>query len=364
MRIAIAGAGAIGCALAGPLSARGHVITLVGRPEQVEAIQRDGLTLVDPQGVRRVYRLDATTALATRPDLVLLTVKTQDVTMACADLLPLAAGVPVVAMQNGVRGDQLAADVLGREAVLGAVVMSAASYLRPGEVTVQFPGWLIVGEPFGPVGARTREVAQVLRGALPTYVTHHLMRVRWSKLISNLNNALCAATGLALPDLLHQRAGPLLSLRVMREACTVARAAGIRLDHGLYGLSPRALMRDPSAALIALLQSGMTSVLTALPERAAVAVLRAAGRSRLSRLPIRGSTWQSIERGRPSEMDYLNGEIVRLGRACGIATPYNAHLAAVVRSVAATHQFVALDMLQPPVAATAPAYHTTPAAEA
>jgi 2-dehydropantoate 2-reductase len=362
MRIAIVGAGAIGCSLAGPLSARGHEVTLVGRPAQVEAIERDGLALEDPSGARRIFRLDAATALATRPDLVLLTVKTQDVAAACAALLPLAAGVPVVALQNGVRGDQFAADVLGREAVLGAVVMSAASYLRPGEVTVQFPGWLIVGEPFGPVRVRTREVARVLRGALPTHMTRHLDRVRWSKLISNLNNGLCAATGLALPELMRQPEGPRLALRVMREGRVVTRAAGIRLDHGLYGLTPHALLRDPTAALIALLQASMTSVLTALPERVALAILRAAGRGRLSQLPIRGSTWQSIARGRPSELDYLNGEIVRLGRARNIPTPYNTHLAAVVRGVEATRQFVALEVLLPPAAAGLRAQHV--AAEA
>lgn len=361
MRIAIVGAGAIGCSLAGPLSARGHDVTLVGRPAQVEAIQRDGLTLVDPHGLLRRYRLDAVTALAQRPDLVLLTVKTQDVAAACAGLLPIAQGVPVVAMQNGVRGDHLAADVLGHEAVSGAVVMSAAMYLEPGVVTVQFPGWLIVGEPFGPVGARTHMIARVLRGALPTYVTRHLERVRWSKLISNLNNALCAATGLALPALMRRPNGVPLALRVMREGCAVARAVGIRLDHGLYGLSPRALVRDPTAALIALLQSGVTTVLTALPERAALAVLSAASRSRLNQLPIRGSTWQSIRRGRPSEIAYLNGEIVRLGSERGVPTPYNARLVAVVGTVEATRRFVPLDDLFPAAAATAPAYHTTTA---
>jgi 2-dehydropantoate 2-reductase len=226
--------------------------------------------------------------------------------------------------------------------------MCAASYLHPGEVTIQFPGWLIVGEPFGDAGARTRAIARVLGGAVPTYLTRHLARVRWSKLITNLNNALCAATGLPLAEIVRAPCGPTLAIRLMKEGAIVARAAGVRLDHGLYGLTPRALRQDPNAALIALLHATMTTVLATLPERAAERVIAAAGRSRLSSLPVRGSTWQSIARGRPSEVDYLNGEIVRLGRRLGIPTPFNSHIVVVVHAVERSHTFWRVEDLLPP----------------
>jgi 2-dehydropantoate 2-reductase len=240
------------------------------------------------------------------------------------------------------------AEVLGREAVVGAVVMCAATYLRPGEVTVQFPGWLIVGEPFGDVGARTWAIARALGHAVPTYLTRHLVRVRWSKLIANLNNALCAATGLSLAEIVHAPCGPMLAIRLMKEGAMVARAAGVRLDHGLYGLTPRALRQDPNAALIALLQATMTAMLAVLPERAAERVLAAAGRSRLGSLPVRGSTWQSVVRGRPSEVDYLNGEIVRLGRRLGLPTPFNSYVVDAVHAVERSRHFWQLEELLPP----------------
>ncbi|HTD79833.1 MAG TPA: 2-dehydropantoate 2-reductase, partial [Chloroflexota bacterium] len=127
MRVAVVGAGAIGCFLGARLSEKGHEITLVGRPDQVDAIGESGLLLTDPRGDARRYHLSTVRSLAERPDLVLLTVKTQDVAQACHDIGPYVAGVPVVAMQNGIQGDHLAAEVLGREAVVGAVVMCAAS---------------------------------------------------------------------------------------------------------------------------------------------------------------------------------------------------------------------------------------------
>jgi len=356
MRIAVVGAGAVGCMLGTRLAGGGHQVTLIGRAEQVEAIRAHGLRVEEAHGAR-LYQLPALCALAERPDLVLLTVKTQDVVAACRELLPLAGGVPVVTMQNGVWADHLAAEVVGRANVIGAVLMCAATYLAPGKITVQFPGWAIVGEPVGAPRARTAAVARLLNDALPTYMTRRLMRVRWSKLISNLNNALCAASGLTAAEIGGSPIGRSVSLQGMREGHRVIKAAGIVPDHGLYGLSPGAVLSHPNVALVALLQAGMTPMLATLPERAALGVLAAASRSRLQRLPIRFSTWQSIARGRPTEIDYLNGEIVRLGERVGIPTPYNAHFLSLVRQVERTGEFFPLEALWPngsrPVPATA-----------
>ncbi len=347
MRVAIVGAGAIGCTLGASLADRGHDVTLVGRGEHIEAISRDGLLVGDARGHRRRYRLSAVTRLADQVDLILLTVKTQDVASACAEIRPIAGDTPVVAMQNGIQGDHLAAGALGPANVVGAVVMCAATYLQPGEVSLEVPGWLVLGELDGAPSARTRTLARALGDAVPTYLTSHLERVRWSKLVSNLNNALCAATGLSLPELAGSRVGRAMSVCVMREGAIVARASGIHLDHGLYGLTPSALRRDPTAGMLALLQSMMPAVLTTLPDKAATLVVAAARHSRLGRLPVRGSTWQSIARGRPSELEYLNGEIVRRGKRLGVPTPYNDHVVALVREVERTRRFASVEALWP-----------------
>jgi 2-dehydropantoate 2-reductase len=346
MRVAVVGAGAVGCMLGARLAERGHQVTLIGRADQVDAIRARGLRVEDARGARQ-YQLPALCALEDRPELVLLTVKTQDLGAACRTLLPVAQDVPVVALQNGVRADHLAAEVLGRANVIGGVLMCAATYLAPGSITIQFPGWAVVGEPFGPPRARTAEVARLLGDALPTYTTRHLTRVRWSKLIANLNNALCAATGLSAGEIGLSSAGRLASLHGMREGYRVIRAAGIALDHGLYGLAPRAIRSHPDVALIAFLQASMTPMLAMLPEWPALGILAAASHSRLQRLPIRFSTYQSIARGRPTEIDYLNGEIVRLGARLRIPTPYNAHLVSLVRQVEQSGDFFPVEALLP-----------------
>jgi 2-dehydropantoate 2-reductase len=289
------------------------------------------------------------------PELVLLTVKTQDVSGACRALLPVAEQAPVVVLQNGVRADGLAVEELDPRRLLGGVVLCAVSYTQPGEIEVQFPGWLILGEPSGPPLPRTRKIARVLGGAVPTYLTRDLRRTRWSKLIFNLNNGICAATGLTLPEAGANPLGRLIAVRVMREGIAVSRAAGLRLDHTPYGLSPGALRQSPSIALVALLQSTLNRALESLPESAARRVLSAASRSRLNRIPMRGSTWQSIARGRPSEIAYLNGEIVTTGLQVGVATPYNTRLVEIVRQVERDHAFQTLERLVLPNGANAPA---------
>ncbi len=363
MRIAIVGAGAIGCYLGARLARRGHAVLAQGRPEQVAALQTQGLALRFADGRVARQPLRATTDLRAEadfaPEVILLTVKTQDVAEACAALASFAPDAPIVTLQNGVRADEIAAEVVGRSRIVGGVVMSAIAYLRPGEIEVQFPGWLTLGEPWGRPSARVRALRTVLNNATPTFITANLAGVRWGKLISNLNNGLCAATGQPLPTLARSRLGRRLSLALMREGVMVARAAGVRLDHGLYGLAPGLLRENPSAGLVALLQGLMPTLLESLPAPLAEQTLALAAKSRLGRLPVRGSTWQSIARGRATEIEYLNGEISRQGRALGVATPVNDRVSQAVREIATTRAFVTLEAL-----AGLAARHSTPMTQA
>jgi 2-dehydropantoate 2-reductase len=347
VRIAVVGAGAVGCYLGALLHERNHRVTLVGREDQVDAISGEGLCLRAPSGDMRRISIPASCTLSGPLDLVLLTVKSQDVIGACMVIRERVPGVPVLALQNGVQGDHLAALVLGRQAIVGGVVMCAATYLQPGMVSIEFPGWLIVGEPFGPDGPRTRVIVSLLREVIPTYLTRHLPAVRWSKLLSNLNNAFSAATGLFLTDILRTPAVRTLPVLTMREGLNAIHDVGIRLDHGLYGLAPWGGARDRRTALIAVLQGMMAPMLATLPVPAATTVLRLASQGQLRRLPIRGSTWQSLARGKPSEIDYLNGEIVRLGERLGRPMPYNSHLVRQVHAVETTQHFVPVADLMP-----------------
>ncbi len=309
----------------------------------MEAITRDGLWLTE-RGRASCYRLDAVEKVEARPDLVLLAVKTPDLVAACQAIHPHLAGVPTVTLQNGLQADAMAASVLGPDVIVGAVVVCAATHLAPGKISVDVPGWLVVGAVGREREGRARQVARTLGTAMPTYLTGNLNGTRWAKLIANLNNGLSAATGLPLATLARDPSTRLLLVYVMREGHQVARAAGVQFDRHLYGLTAR----NPQLVPVALMQSLVSSHLPAmLPPAALGALLGMAARGPLGGLELRGSTWQSLVRGRLTEIDFLNGEIVLQGSMRGVPAPFNARIVELVYAVERTSRFCAPDDLWP-----------------
>jgi 2-dehydropantoate 2-reductase len=320
MRVAVIGAGAIGSLIGGLLSQAGEEVTIIGRRPHVDAVNRNGLRIDGAVGTKQV-RVRAAERLEFVPDLALLTMKTQGVAAAAREIRPYVVGVPVVTMQNGVRSDELAAAVLGKEAILSCVVMLAATFLEPGLVTYTTKGALVLGAPFGPIDQRTRSVAATLDKAVPTKLSANIAGAHWTKLIINENNALPAVTGLSIQDVNRRPALRRLSVLLMREAAATIAAAGIRLA---------SLPRLPATALRTMLS---------LPLPVASRLLRLLSRS-LGRTPALGSTLQSLSRGEKTEIDYLNGEVVVLGKRIGRPTPYNAAVVELVHQVEATGTFL------------------------
>ena len=228
MRVAIIGAGAIGSVIGGLLARAHEDVTLIGRRPHVVAVNRNGLRIDGALGTMQV-RVRAAERLDFRPDLALLTVKTQGVAATAREVSPYVAGVPVVTTQNGVRSDELVADVLGMEDILSCVVLFGATFLEPGSVTYSPQGKLVLGAPFGPIDERTRTVATILNKAVPTHLTANIAGAHWMKLIINENNALPAVTGLSIQDVNRQPALRRLSVLMMREAAATIAAAGIKL---------------------------------------------------------------------------------------------------------------------------------------
>jgi 2-dehydropantoate 2-reductase len=324
--IAIIGAGAIGSALGALLRRAGHQITLIGRAAQVEAIRRDGLRVDGARGAFTV-RVAAAETLDFRPELALLTVKTQDVVDAVQANRTFLDGVPLVSFQNGVRSDELLASVLSPQQLISAVVNIHATYLLAGTVTLLYPGPLVIGRPFGPNDAQTEAVAAVLRAAVPTSLSDDIRGVHWLKLIVNLNNAFPALSNATFHQIYADPALRLLAVKVMLEGLRVAKRAGIRLSS----------LPDTPATLIYLIEW--------LPLRLAAVVAAAKARRFESRWPLLGSTLQSLRRHRPTEIDYLNGEVVRLGQELGVGAPLNAVLVEMVHEAERSGQFHAVAAL-------------------
>lgn len=316
-RIAVVGAGAIGSLIGGLLAHAGEEVTLIGRPAHVAAIREHGLRIEGVLGKLSIP-VKAAETLDFDPDLVLLAVKTQDVEAACLGIQARVQRSMLLTLQNGVRSDDLVAAMLPKENILSGVVMFNAQYLEPGLITYARPGSLVIGEAFSRNGRRAQELQTLLGRAVRTVISEDIQGVHWTKLlVNNLGNGLEAMTGMnirqCLPYDILRRIGTL----TLKEGYQVLEKAGI-------SLAP--LPGVPAPALQFIIRS---------PLPVAAWTLNLSMRS----LKTLSSTLQSLRRGRPTEIDFLNGEVVRLGERVGLPTPYNSRVVELVKKVEKGHPF-------------------------
>jgi 2-dehydropantoate 2-reductase len=327
MHVALIGAGAVGSVLGSLLWRAGEDVVLVGRAAQVAAIRAAGLNV---EGVLGGFNAmpHAEERLVSRPDLALLTVKTQDVVTALRDNAAMLEGVPIVVLQNGLAGEALAATVVPAHQIVSGVVSLHAQYLVPGHVVLMQSDGLLIGRPDGDNDETVERIRRVLDRAVPTSTTANIRGARWTKLIVNLNNVLPALTNLSFRQVYHEPLLRRFAVGLMREGIAVAQAAGIRLE-ALAG-TPVPLIR-----LVRYLPAALAGT---------VAARKAAKLE--THWPLKGSMWQSIARARPSEIEYLNGEIVRAGREAGVPTPLNEAAVTLLRRVETERRYLSANEIE------------------
>jgi 2-dehydropantoate 2-reductase len=291
LKVAVMGAGAVGCYYGGMLARAAHEVILIARPQHVDAIGRNGLRMETKTFDEQVRLAASADPSAVRgADLVLFCVKSTDTESAGAQIRPhLSRGALVLTLQNGVdNADRLRA-VLPAHQVAAAVVYVATEMAGPGHVRHHGRGELVI-EPSDASAA----VAQALTAAgVPTEVSDNVRGALWMKLIINCAyNAISAIAqrpygqnvqGEGIQDVMRD---------VVDECAAVARAEGVQLPG------------DVDAAV--------RRIVDTMPTQSS-------------------STAQDLARGKRTEIDYLNGLVVRRGKALGIATPANRVLWALVK---------------------------------
>lgn len=336
MKIGIFGAGSIGCYVGGRLAAKGQDVVLVARPRVKDEIDRYGVIAIDgaaKDGTRLSVApgevpcvLDAS-ALADR-DVVLVCVKSGQTAEAgdeLARVLPPDRRVLVVSLQNGVRNADVLRDRLSRHPVLGGIVGFNVVSKGEGVFRRATTGPLVVEASDD---ARLAPLASALESAgFEVEIAGDIRGKQWAKLIMNLNNAVSALTDAPTRALLFEPGYRRILAALMSEALAVLKAAGIR---------PARLGPLPAQAFPMILR---------LPGP----VLRVVARMQLAIDPeARSSMWEDLTRGRPTEVDHLNGEIVRLAEVSGTRAPLNARMLELVhdaeRARAGTPRIAARDL--------------------
>jgi 2-dehydropantoate 2-reductase len=300
--IAVMGAGAVGCYFGGMFARGGAPVTLIGRPQHVEAITRNGL-LLESKRFRQYLPVSASTDAGAARDarIVLLCVKTLDTEAAVRVLVPhLTNGVVIVSLQNGIDNIDRIRSVARIEAI-PAVVYVGAEMTAPGCVKHTARGDLIIGDlpRRGPGNDARRHqldslAALFARAGVPCRVSDNVEADLWMKLILN-----CAYN--AISALSRARYGRIVSnpymrdvmLQVVEEVVAVARAAGVQMA-----------------------DANLVEAVWKLAETMPGTI---------------SSTAQDISRGKHTEIDSLNGYVARRGTQLGLATPVNKTLHALVK---------------------------------
>ncbi len=307
MKIAVLGAGALGCAIGGSLAEAGNDVVLINRnPAHVDAIRAHGLRMRGPAGERCVaVRAERDCAGLAPAELVIVLVKsfhTQEAIRAATPLI--GPDTVVLSLQNGLGHEDILAEAVGRERVVAGKTYVGGVMLAPGHIISGTEGKeTLIGELDGSDSPRIRRIAATFEAAgLRTTVSTNIMGTIWDKLLINVaTGAVSSITGLPYGPLYAIAEIEAAAVAAVQEAMDVARASGVPLSY-----------TDPKAP--------WAKAAAGLPE------------------DFKTSMLQSLEKGSITEIDFINGAVVRWGQRCGVPTPVNATLVACVKGIERARQ--------------------------
>jgi 2-dehydropantoate 2-reductase len=287
------GAGAVGCYFGGMLARAGHHVTLIARQQHADAVIRHGLRIQTQSFDEQVMLSASTEASGVKGcDLVLFCVKSTDTESAGAHMRQyLPPGALVLCLQNGVDNADRLRGVLPDHAVAAAVVWVATEMAGPGHVRHHGRGELVIE----PSGASDIAAHALIAAGVPTEISSNVRGALWTKLIINCAyNAISAISQRPYGECVQGEGVRAVMRDVVDECLVVASASGVQLPQDIH----------------------------ATVEKLADA------------MPMQySSTAQDLARGKRSEIDFLNGYIVREGAKCGVEVPVNRVLWSLVKLI-------------------------------
>lgn len=302
MQIAMLGAGAMGSVIGGHLATAGNDVVMIDvNEDHISTIKTNGLVL-ENDGTKNVVKVRAATnSIGIKPvDLVIVLVKsfhTEDAIRASENIV--GPETTVLSLQNGLGQEEVLANIVGKARVIAGKTYVGGMLSAPGHAVAGVKGKeTIIGELDGQITPRIRKVAEAFDAAnLATIVSDNIVGAMWDKLLINVAaGALSGITGLNFGNLYDLPEVEETAIEAVAEAMRVASALDVQLETK----TPKDAWLKASAGLP---------------------------------FDFKPSVLQALERGQTTEIDFINGAVVRAGQKAGIATPVNATLVACIKGV-------------------------------
>lgn len=326
MKIAVIGAGAIGSVVAAGLFKTGEDVVLVGREDQVNAIKTGGLKIKTLGGTETLH-LPVVTKLNAPVELAIFSTKTQDLEDAYSQNHEFIEEALILTTQNGVQADNILSHHFYPEQVIGSIVMFGATYVKPGEVTYNFPGDWIIGKRFVPNDNKLHHVAAILKKSFNVVVSDNILGMKWLKVFVNFNNCIPALIGKSMQETFADLELCKLSILLLKEALPIVETANVQLV---------SLPQFPLERITGL---------AAMPVEQSAGIIQKT-LTNLSKEPLYGSILQSILRGKTSEIDFINGEIVQVASGMRADAPLNRKVVRMVHEVEETGKFFSPEIVK------------------
>ncbi len=319
IKILIEGIGGIGGLLAASLIKNNHYVSLVTNNEKItNAIKSEGVKVKSPQGTVQFYT-DVYTKLeelkGNKYDIIMLLMKANGVMNAARQSIEyLEKDGYMISFQNGIVEDELL-EILGHDKLISGIIGFGGTMVRPGVYNKTSNGSIHIGELTGEITDRLNVLKEILDPVDEVVITDNIRGALWSKLAINATiNGMGVLTGQTLGEMLKNRKNRDIFLNIYREVIDTAIANGI---------VPERITADPMLLYKPIDAGRFTSFKKDM-------IIKIVARKHKN---IKSSSLQSIERGRKTEVDYINGYVIKQAEKYSINVDYNKKLVEMVHEI-------------------------------
>jgi 2-dehydropantoate 2-reductase len=311
MKYAVIGLGAVGSIVGCILKKSGENVVFVGKPKQVDIINKNGIKINSLNGSIYIKDPKAVSdfSILEDVDFIIVCVKSYDTRNLANQIKPyIKKSAIILSLQNGVKNSSILNEVTGNKTLSGIVLFNAL-YVSPGEATLTIKGGLLIEDEKSCSEAIRNLINSFNMKDLKSITVENIKGYQWSKLIVNLQNAVTTLTGQTIKESIIDTNTRSILIATMKEGINVLEKAGVSIN-ALPDMDPKKMISRLSFYNSIILRIG----------------------SKFLRLKnARTSMWQSISRGKTTEIDFINGEIVNLAKKNKIRAPINEKLVKLVK---------------------------------